>query len=233
MNDYDASKIQELFDKVSPNYDFLNDLLSFGLHRLWKRRLLRWLKPAQGEHWVDLCCGTGDLSLTLANYVCPGGSVLGIDFSSEQLEIAKKKALKKPYFSVSWHKEDVLNNCLPANSFDGVVMAYGLRNLTDPKKGIHEIHRLLKPGARAGILDFNSSIENSLNAWFQKFYLRKFVVPISSIMGLREEYSYLENSLRSFPKGAIQEDFAINAGFADASYKLVAGGQMGALLLTA
>ncbi len=233
MNFLNSREVEKMFNKVAPRYDLLNDLLSFGLHRIWKRRLLSLLKPFPGEKWIDLCCGTGDLSLSLSKNLKNKGSVLGIDFSSQQLTLAKKRALRKKIFSITWLNKDVLNNYLPSHSFDGVVMAYGLRNLSNPDEGIKEIHRLLKPGGRAGILDFNSDIQSSINLCFQKIYLRKFVVPIASIFGLKKEYLYLEDSLKTFPSGSIQKRIAINTGFAKVSYKLLAGGQMGILLLKA
>ncbi|ABX08358.1 bifunctional demethylmenaquinone methyltransferase/2-methoxy-6-polyprenyl-1,4-benzoquinol methylase UbiE [Prochlorococcus marinus] len=233
MRPKDSLPIKELFDTVSPTYDFLNDLFSFGLHRLWKRQFLRWLNPTYGENWADLCCGTGDLSISLAKLLGPNGSVLGIDFSSSQIALAKKRAFKASIQSVSWLEADVLDNQLQSSSFDGVVMAYGLRNLSDPASGLHHMQRLLKPGGRAGVLDFNHTREGSLSSVFQKCYLRKFVVPLASTMGLREEYSYLEESLKSFPTGSLQKDMAISVGFKKASYRLIAGAQMGALLLQA
>ncbi len=233
MNSSNSEEVERLFNKIAPSYDFLNDLLSFGLHRIWKRKLLRFLEPSSGEKWIDLCCGSGDLSICLADRIQSFGSVLGVDFSSELLILAKKRAKRRKIFSISWLNEDVLNNCLPSNSFDGVVMAYGLRNLSDPKEGIKEIYRLLKPGGRAGVLDFNSAIENSIMSCFQKIYLRYFVVPIATIFGLKKEYKYLEKSLKDFPSGTMQKNLAIDAGFRKVSYKILAGGQMGILLLRA
>ncbi|WP_269622464.1 bifunctional demethylmenaquinone methyltransferase/2-methoxy-6-polyprenyl-1,4-benzoquinol methylase UbiE [Prochlorococcus marinus] len=231
MRPRDPQAVEALFQSIAPRYDFLNDLLSFGLHRFWKRQLLSFLKPSSGENWIDLCCGTGDLSLVLARLVLPEGSVLGIDFSEAQILIATKKALKKPSLNLTWIKGDALNTGLPSNSYDGVVMAYGLRNLADPEKGIKEIHRLLKPGGKAGILDFNNAPEGSKTSSFQKFYLRNCVVPIASVMGFCKEYEYLEQSLKDFPRGELQEQIALKVGFKEASYRLLAARQMGALLL--
>ncbi len=233
MKPRDPKSVKQLFETISQKYDFLNDLFSFGLHRLWKKQLLLFLAPSPGENWIDLCCGTGDLSLALAQSVQPDGSVLGVDFSASQIDQAKKRSFNCPHLPISWLTEDALNTGLPSCSFDGVVMAYGLRNLLDPEVGLKEIHRLLKPGAQAGILDFNRPIEGSKTSDFQKFYLRRVVVPIASWMGLKDEYAYLEKSLMSFPEGNLQKQIAMKVGFAEVSYKLLAGGQMGILLLKA
>ncbi len=233
LNPYNPEDVQALFDRVAPSYDRLNDFLSFGLHRIWKRKLLDDLKPSPGENWLDLCCGTGDLAIPLAKRVFPSGTVLGIDSADRPLDFARERAGRYPELEVSLLNKDVLQTDLPSGEFDGVVMAYGLRNLSDPSKGLREIHRLLKPGARAGILDFNPIKKGTAPARFQIFYLRKVVVPIASVFGLGKEYSYLEKSLNCFPDGEGQEKLALEVGFHKAVHTTLAGKQMGVLLLTA
>ncbi len=187
----DPIRIQKIFNQIAPKYDLLNNLLSLGLHKLWKRKLLNYLLHTVGEKWADLCCGTGDLSITLADLVGSSGSIVGVDFSKEQISIARKKAARKDSLAIEWIKEDVLNSGLLQASFDGVVIAYGLRNVSSPEAGLREIKRLLKPFGRAGVLDFNRSAKGTFSFWFQRLYLRKEVVPIASCFGLLEEYSYL------------------------------------------
>ncbi len=225
--------VEQLFNDVAANYDFLNDLLSLGLHRLWKRKLLSWVEPLKGQRWVDLCCGTGDMTFSLARKVFPGGEVLGLDSALKTLEIARLRSKKENELSISWQLADALNTGLPSSFFDGGVMAYGLRNLSDPARGLAELRRLLRPGARAGILDFNPLKSGSFGESFQRLYLRKLVVPVSGAFGLKEQYAYLEESLKDFPDGKTQEHLALKAGFAKASHTAIAFGQMGLLRLTA
>ena len=231
MNRIMPDKIEELFNKIAPSYDFLNDLFSFGLHRIWKGKLLKALQPLPGEKWIDLCCGTGDLTVSIARHIQPQGNILGIDFSSQQLAVARKRVIQGQDLPITFIQQDVLDNHLKINSFNGAVMAYGLRNLVDTKKGIEEIYRLLKPGGRAGILDFNSSKNGSISSLFQKIYLRLIVVPIASMLKLKKEYEYIESSLKKFPNGIVQKQIAIDVGFENVRYKLLARGQMGILLL--
>ena len=231
MRPGDPQAVRNLFDDVAPIYDHLNDLLSFGLHRFWKRQLLSWLSPRPGEKWLDLCCGTGDLAMLLARKVYPNGMVLGLDSASKPLVLARKRSSKEPRLSVSWVQCDVMNSGLDLHCFDGVVMSYGLRNIPDPKAGLKEIKRVLKPGSRAGILDFNKLPITSRRASFQKFYLRRIVVPIAAQFGLREHYIYLEESLKKFPEGSLQVLMAKEVGFSQANHKSLAAGLMGALLL--
>ena len=146
------------------------------------------LRPAAGETWLDLCCGTGDLALELARRVRPGGSVLGLDAAAAPLELARHRQSRQPWLNVVFQQGDALSTGLPDASADGIVMAYGLRNLANPAAGLKEMARLLKPGRRAGVLDFNRLATAGPAADFQRFYLRRLVVPVASAAGLKEEY---------------------------------------------
>ena len=205
MKPGDPAAVEQLFDAVAPRYDRLNDLLSFGLHRQWKRQLVRALKPLAGEQWLDLCCGTGDLALELGRSVRPGGAVIGLDAAAAPLERARQRQRQQPWLPVTFTQGDALQTGLPNACADGAVMAYGLRNLADPLQGLKELRRLLKPGGRAGVLDFNRLPQTGVAASFQRFYLRRLVVPAAASVGLREEYAYLEKSLERFPAGLDQE----------------------------
>lgn len=227
----DPAAVEQLFNDVAPRYDRLNDLLSLGLHRQWKRQLLAWLQPQRGECWLDLCCGTGDLALALARTVRPQGQVIGLDAAAAPLHLAEERRQREPWLAVEWVQGDATASALPSEHFDGVVMAYGLRNLADPAAGLAEIQRVLKPGGRAGVLDFNRLPESSWSAAFQRQYLRRIVVPAAALAGLEAQYAYLEASLKRFATGAQQESMAMNAGFRSAKHRPLMAGQMGMLLL--
>jgi len=107
-------EVKNIFNKISYKYDFLNNLLSFGLHRLWKRKLVNLLEPLNGEDWADLCCGTGDLAFLISERVSPRGSITGIDSAVEILNIAKKKSvLKKNKYNKCETKEELKINLIP------------------------------------------------------------------------------------------------------------------------
>ena len=232
MKPGNPKSIEEMFNSISSKYDILNDIFSFGLHRFWKQRLLDMLDPTFGEKWIDLCCGTGDMSILLARYIKSSKNIIGLDSASQALLVAKEKSREK-YSFIEWINADALETNLPSNHFDGLMMAYGLRNLSSADAGLREVFRLLKPGGRAGILDFRSFERVSIRGFFQKIYLSFYVVPIASLCGLRKEYSYIQKSLVNFPSGAKQIDLARTAGFKKAKYKTLAYGQMGILLLEA
>ena len=233
----DPGDVRELFDSIAPRYDQLNDLLSLGLHRLWKRQAVAWLKPRAGQKLLDLCCGTGDLALVLAEKVRPGGHVLGMDAAAEPLRLALQRSSRQSWLPVGWQQGDALATGLPEASFDGAVMAYGLRNLPDPAGGLAELRRVLRPGGRAAVLDFNrpdpAAAGAGLQQGFQRAYLRRLVVPTARAFGVPEQYAYLEESLQRFPTGPEQERLAREAGFSHAHHRLLAAGQMGLLELVA
>lgn len=225
-------KVKNIFNKISYKYDFLNNLLSFGLHKLWKRKLVNLLEPLNGEDWADLCCGTGDLTFLIFKRVTPRGSITGIDSAEDILNIAKKKsALKKNTF-IKWEIKDVLEINDYSKNFDGICMSYGLRNLHNVEEGIKKVFYLLKDKGRAGFLDFNHSTKNSLSNIFQKIYLRFIVVPISRLFDLSPEYAYIEKSIRNFPKKNELIKIAKEVGFKKAEYRNIFWGQMGILILT-
>lgn len=227
----DPAAIRSLFNSVATHYDCLNDVLSLGQHRIWKSELLARLNPQPGERWLDLCCGTGDLTLALARRLRPGGSVIGIDSASRPLGIARRRAAREPWLPVNWHLDNALGTTQSSAAFDGVVMSYGLRNLQNVSAGLAEMARLLPIGGRAGVLDFNRLLPNSLSGWFQHFYLCQLVVPIATLLGLEQEYAYIEDSLKSFPAAPKLENLALRAGFTCARHQFLAADQMRILLL--
>ena len=224
-------EVKKIFNKISYKYDFLNNLLSFGLHKLWKRKLVNLLEPLSGEDWADLCCGTGDLAFLISERVCPRGSITGIDSARDILNIATKKSeLKKNKF-IKWEIKDVLEINGYSKNFDGICMSYGLRNLNNVEEGLKKVFYLLKDKGRAGVLDFNHSTKNSLSNIFQKLYLRLIVVPIARLFNLSPEYAYIEKSIRNFPTKNELIKIAKEVGFKKAEYRSIFLGQMGILIL--
>ena len=226
-----TNEIKTIFNKISCSYDFLNNLLSLGLHRFWKNKLVDLLKPIDGEDWADLCCGTGDLSFLIFKKVRPNGTVTGIDSANEILNIAKKRSKFIGNKFICWEMQDILEIDETLKIYDGICMSYGLRNLLNVKEGLKKIFNLLSNRGRAGILDFNHSKMNSMADLFQKIYLRFIVVPISKIFKLSEEYSYIEKSIKNFPEGNQLMLIAKEVGFKKVEYRTIFFNQMGILIL--
>tara|TARA_Y100000589_G_C27128799_1_gene619689 strand:- start:591 stop:1292 length:702 start_codon:yes stop_codon:yes gene_type:complete len=231
MKTKNSKYIKNIFNKVSYKYDFFNDIFSFGLHKLWKKKLVALLKPLNGEIWADLCCGTGDVTFLLNDLVAPNGNVVGVDISEKLLKIARKKSIRLNCGLIDWKKKDIFDLDNKTNKFDGICMSYGLRNLKNVEDGIQKVFLLLNKNGRAGFLDFNHSHERSFSSVFQKLYLRFLVVPISGLFNLKEEYQYIENSINEFPRGEKLIQISKNAGFTEAQYITLFGDQMGLLLL--
>jgi demethylmenaquinone methyltransferase/2-methoxy-6-polyprenyl-1,4-benzoquinol methylase len=205
-----AAKVNDLFAAIARRYDLLNDVQSFGLHRFWKRRVIELAAVQPGNRALDLCCGTGDLALALARR---GADVTGVDFSPAMLEIAEARrqrdfksqisnlksnpqsAIRNPQFIPG----DALQIPFPDASFDIVTVGYGLRNLTSWEKGLDEMHRVAKPGARLVALDFGKPA----NALWRGIYFAhlKCSVPLLGWMfcGNADAYAYILESLKQYP----------------------------------
>ena len=229
---YKNSKyVSNIFNNVSYKYDFFNNLFSLWLHFRWKKKLISLLKPKNGEEWADLCCGTGDMTFLLNELVKPNGKVFGIDVSEKLLNIAKRKSNNLDDKVIYWKEKDIFDLDTKLRKFDGICMSYGLRNLKNVEDGIQKVFLLLKDNGRAGFLDFNHTKKNSFSSIFQKLYLRLIVVPISGLFNLKEEYSYIENSIKDFPQGPELIYLARKIGFKKVKYITLFGSQMGILLL--
>ena len=226
-----SDQIQALFDRIAPVYDELNTVLSFGQHRIWKQMAVKWSGAKSGDVCLDLCCGSGDIAQMLAEKVGKTGQVYGVDFSSAQLAVANDRAKRrclKPL--IHWVESDVLTLPFDENQFDCATMGYGLRNVTDILLSLKEIHRVLKPGAKAAILDMHRPSSLWVRS-FQKWYLDEVVVPAAHRLGFTEEYAYIAPSLDKFPTGAKQVSLANQARFVSATHYPTAGGTMGVLVI--
>jgi ubiquinone/menaquinone biosynthesis methyltransferase len=233
MSQPSETDIQQIFDRIAPVYDRFNDLLSLGQHRIWKKMALCWCEPQQGEKWLDLCCGSGDMTALLAQRLAPNGQAIGVDFSGELLAIAEKKAKNyapKIQECLTWQQGNVLSLPFADNSFDGATLSYGLRNVANIPQCLSELHRVLKDQAKAAILDFHRPSDRLMQT-FQDFYLDRVVVPLADRFKMTDEYAYIAPSLARFPIGSEQVKLAKAAGFTQATHYAIANGLMGILVL--
>ena len=227
-----STQIRAIFDRIAPVYDQLNDWLSLGQHRIWKQMAVKWCNARTGNTCLDLCCGSGDLALRLGRQVGTTGYVYGVDFSPAQLARAKERSQHHyPRVPIFWVEADVLDLPFADNYFDAATMAYGLRNVTDIPRSLKELHRVLKPGAKAALLDFHRPSNLQLRA-FQQWYLDNIVVRIAQQLDLTEEYAYISPSLDRFPTGREQVELALLAGFFAPIHYPIANGMMGVLVVT-
>ncbi|WP_413200520.1 bifunctional demethylmenaquinone methyltransferase/2-methoxy-6-polyprenyl-1,4-benzoquinol methylase UbiE [Nostoc piscinale] len=224
-------EVRAIFDSIAPVYDQLNNWLSLGQHRIWKEMAIKWSGAKPGDTCIDLCCGSGDLALRLARRVGNTGNVYGVDFSPNLLATAQERSQQQyPQPVITWVEADVLNLPFANNQFDAATMGYGLRNVTDIPQSLREIHRVLKPGGKAAILDFHRPNNQQLRA-FQQWYLNSMVVPMAESLGLKEQYAYISPSLDRFPRGDEQKELAQQAGFASVTHYPIVNGMMGVLVV--
>ena len=139
--------VHDLFSRVAPNYDKMNDLISLGTQRLWRKKLFKKLQVKPGDFCLDLCCGTGDLTIALAKQVGPSGNVVGLDFNEDMLRLAYDKVLTAgAEKEIQLRQADAMNLPYEDSSFDIVTIGFGLRYVPDAYQVLREVYRVLKPG---------------------------------------------------------------------------------------
>ena len=212
--------VRGMFGRIAPRYDLLNHLLSMNIDRYWRARTVSRVahileKP--GAKVLDVCCGTGDLTLALK----AGGaaSVFGSDFCHPMLQMAKGKTANGKLFEA-----DALRLPIAAGSFDLVTTAFGFRNLANYHSGLVELRRILKPGGTLGILEF-STPPNALLASAYGFYSRAILPTIGGmISGSKDAYTYLPESVRKFPDADGLADQMRDAGFVNIRFERMTAG---------
>ena len=195
-----AAKVGDLFAAVAPRYDLINDLQSLGLHRHWKRVLIKMAQIKAGERALDLCCGTGDIAFAMR---AAGAEVVGMDFSSAMLAVAQQRAgsLQKSGASpgLQFICADALKIPFANGSFDVVTIAYGLRNLASWEAGLEEMARVARPGGRLLVLDFGKPDNKVWRSVY--FACLRFLVPLFGKLFCQDAatHAYIFESLRHYP----------------------------------
>lgn len=218
-----AGQVNRMFDRVAGRYDALNSVMTAGLHHRWRERAAQRAALGPGDAALDVCCGTGDLALELAGRVAPGGNVIGCDFSEPMLDLAREKAAARGAAGVRFEWADALALPYDAGRFDAVTVGFGVRNLADLDRGLREAARVLKPGGRLVILEITHPTRPPLSTFFSLWFDR--VVPLlGAFSSNREAYSYLPESVRSFPDPRGLAEKMDRAGFERIRYTVLAGG---------
>jgi demethylmenaquinone methyltransferase/2-methoxy-6-polyprenyl-1,4-benzoquinol methylase len=222
-----AAKVGQLFATIARRYDRINDIQSFGLHRLWKRRVLRLTRIRPGERALDLCCGTGDITFALAKN---HADVTGLDFSEPMLQVAREKCAafnaKFPSGKIQFIQGDAQRIPFPDNSFDVLTIGYGLRNLADLDAGLRDMLRVAKPGGRFVALEFGKPA----NALWRAIYFGylKFMLPIFGkiFCGNSAAYAYILESLNHYPAQHAVADKLTQLGWQNVRVINLMGGVM-------
>jgi demethylmenaquinone methyltransferase/2-methoxy-6-polyprenyl-1,4-benzoquinol methylase len=220
----EAQKVQSIFSSVAPKYDLANQVLSFGVHHMWRRKLVNWSNATTGDNILDCATGTGDLAIEFKKIVGPTGSVIGTDFSKEMLSFAPQKS-QKLGLDIQFEWADVTALPYEAAKFNSVSISFGIRNVNDPEKALREMARVTKPGGTVMVLEFGQSklpIFSSLYNWYSSNVLPKVG---GLVTGDRSAYEYLQTSSAHFPCGVqFVELMKKTEAFKDVEFKSLTGG---------
>jgi demethylmenaquinone methyltransferase / 2-methoxy-6-polyprenyl-1,4-benzoquinol methylase len=187
-----------MFDRVAGRYDLLNSVMTAGLHHAWRVRAADRAEVGPGDSVLDVCCGTGDLAFELAGRVSSGGRVVGCDFSEPMLDLAREKATQRGVDSVRFEWADALQLPYDAGRFDAVTVGFGVRNFADHDRGLREMARVLRPGGRLVVLEFTEPRRPPFSTFYSLWFDR--IVPaLGRLTDDPEAYSYLAESVHSFP----------------------------------
>ena len=214
-------RVGEVFSSVARRYDVMNDLMSGGLHRLWKDRFVARVKPRAGEQILDMAGGTGDVAFRMARR---GAQVTVSDINADMLEVGKQRAQARELNGLTWKFENAEQLSFAESSFDGYTIVFGIRNVTDIPAALHEAYRVLKRGGRFYCMEFSSSdwpgFSNLYDAWASN------VIPRigKAIADDEESYRYLVESIRRFPRPNAFKSMVEQAGFIRAAAEPMLGG---------
>jgi demethylmenaquinone methyltransferase/2-methoxy-6-polyprenyl-1,4-benzoquinol methylase len=217
-----ASEVRGMFDRISGVYDLMNSAMTAGLHHEWRQRAVDRAEVGPGSDALDICCGTGDLALELRRRIGPDGRVVGSDFSEPMLDLARRKSGEEG-LPVEFGWADALDLPYGDASFDAVTIGFGARNLADLPKGLSEMARVLRPGGRLVILEITRPQREPL-ASFYSLWFDRLIPVIGSLAGDSDAYSYLPNSVRTFPEPERLAGMIDTAGFTEIRWLLLAGG---------
>ncbi len=228
--DEKAPLIRGIFDSVAQHYDLMNDLMSGGIHRLWKAEMVAWLKPQPGQQLIDVAGGTGDVALRALKHLVPEGAVpeggaVVCDTNQRMLEIGRARALDRGIlYGIEWLGADAERLPFAERSFDLYTIAFGLRNVTRIEAALAEAKRVLKPGGRFICLEFTPGVGPPLQPLYDLYSFH--VVPLLGqiVAGDREAYTYLVESIRGFPRQGELAEMIARAGLEQVRYRNLTGG---------
>jgi demethylmenaquinone methyltransferase / 2-methoxy-6-polyprenyl-1,4-benzoquinol methylase len=213
-----------MFDRIARRYDLVNTVLSGGTDGGWRRRAARATGLAAGGSGLDVACGSGKLTVELARIASRGGRVVGLDFSPQMLEVARHD-----HPGIEFLEGDALNLPFADAGFDTSTIAFGLRNLADPVRGLREMLRVVKPGGRAVVLEFVRPPQNLIGGAY-RIYLRTLLPAIGgALSGQPSAYRYLSDTVDSYRTPAELREMAAAAGWTGVTYQGLAMGTVGIL----
>ena len=218
-----TSLVKNLFGEVSENYDLMNDLMSFGIHRLWKESFIDWMAPRKNHHLLDLAGGTGDIGLSYLKR--GGGKVTIADLNFKMLSLGKDKHVSKNFNErVFWLASNGERLPFNDNYFDIVSISFGLRNISDKSLALNEIFRVLKPGGRFMCLEFSKVTTPFLDSLYQLWSANVIPRLGEKISGQKTNYEYLVESIKRFPNQDELASLIRSSRFSFVKFRNLSGG---------
>ena len=223
--DEKAHLVADVFHSVASKYDMMNDMMSFGIHRLWKRYTVEMSGVRAGQRVLDLAGGTGDLAMKFSRIVGPDGQVVLADINASMLEVGRKRLVDEGIVGNVEYAQ-VNAECLPFpdNHFDLITIAFGLRNVTDKDKALASMQRVLKPGGRLLVLEFSKPAVPGLSPLYDLYSFTMLPMMGKLIAGDSESYRYLAESIRMHPDQETLKGMMANAGFDRVEFFNLSGG---------
>ena len=213
--------VQSVFDRVHREYDLMNDFMSLGAHRLWKRTLLNMMNPSQNKKLIDVACGTGDIAKLFLKQVNTSSQITCVDPNKEMINIAKRKL--SHFTNLNWVVAPAEQLPIADSSFDFYTISFGLRNTKNLNKALSEAYRVLKPGGRYLCLEFSKIQNPSLNFIYKNY--SKIIPSIGKlVVGEKEPYEYLIKSIEAFINQEELLDLMYKNSFENCSYRNISGG---------
>lgn len=215
-----SNLVKKIFENVSDRYDLMNDFMSLGIHRVWKKSMLDWLAPRRGQSLIDVAGGTGDIAFNFIKRAKTGANATILDLTESMMIEGKKKTIDLPEESqINWVCGDAMRMPFSDSTFDVYTISFGIRNVTNISKTLSEAYRVLKPGGRLMILEF-SSVNNDLISWIYDKYSFNIIPKLGEFVSNdRESYQYLVESIRKFPNQEKFSEMIINEGFRKVKYR--------------
>ena len=213
--------VNSVFSSVNKNYDLMNDIMSFGIHRLWKEKLIDWMSPQAGSSLIDVASGTGDIAKLFLKRLNKNGVVTCVEPNSEMLEQGRIK-LKK-FKSIKWINSQAEKLPFSEDTFDYYTISYGIRNVTNINVALKEAFRVLKPGGRFMCLEF-SKINNEILNFLYNQYSKTIPFIGKLIVGKDEPYKYLINSIEQFYTQKQLLELIYNNGFSNVEFRNLSNG---------
>ncbi|AJI56008.1 ubiquinone/menaquinone biosynthesis methyltransferase family protein [Francisella philomiragia] len=218
-------KVAGVFHSVAAKYDLMNDLMSFGIHRIWKKQTIVKTGVRKGDKVLDLAGGTGDLAYKFCQMVGSQGKVVLSDINSSMLEVGKEKLTNKGCVgNIEYVQANAECLPFPDNYFDCITISFGLRNVTDKAKALASMCRVLKPGGRLLVLEFSKPIVPMLSKVYDEYSFKALPFLGKIITQDAESYKYLAESIRKHPDQETLKQMMYDAGFDNVEYQNMTGG---------